>query len=147
MMETDALWRHVVHLIRRLEGRDYGPPLRGRLTVADAKDRDALDACLENSSDTNVEIDGIKATDEISVGATVTVSIDPRFGFGLIAQDLDGVLTAQGFRVAGGRRYFLLDGLVDSTDRSDKRSQAGRHGLVIAMVQQLRAAALYLDAD
>lgn len=146
-MESDALWRHLVHLIRRLDAPEYGPPLRGRLTVRDDKDREALVACLDDLRETNIEIKGAATVDEIATGATITLAIDPRFGFGLIAQNLDGVLTAQGFRVARGRRFFLLDGRIDSTEMADEDSTAGRYGLVIALVQHLRATALYLDSD
>lgn len=146
-MASDALWRHLVHLIRRLDALEYGPPLRGRLTVQGDRDREALDACLSNSRETHIEIEGALATANIADGATITLSIDPRFGFGVIAENLDGVLTAQGFRVLPGRRFFLLDGMVDSTQEADKDSPLGRYGLVLALVQHLRSAALYLDAD
>jgi len=144
-MELDALWRHVVHVARRLDEREYGPPLSGQLSIRDSDDIEALNACITHETDTNIEIEGTQPP--LVVGARVKLAIAPRFGLGLIARNLDGVLSAQGYRVTAGCRFLLLDNLIASADPTDKRSPVGRYGLAIALVQHLRAAALYLNVE
>lgn len=136
------------HLIAVYRAINFGAdPRRGALTIADEQQRDLLVALLADGGDEfglRIQSGDI---DALQIGDTIELEVnDPRIGLGIVATDLDDLLSSPKAYIHEPARYFVLG---EGFAYADTNIPEGvrRYRQVLALVDLLRQAAAYLDEE
>ncbi|MCH1926804.1 hypothetical protein L9G74_18160 [Shewanella sp. C32] len=124
--------------VSQLEGR------RGSFFVSDQENLELLQSAINEEDESGVKLNGPFDLGEVKIGSTVKLELgDPRIGLGLLADDLDGVLSYPKSRVKPVN-YYLIDHSWSSDDE-DPPVVVQRYHTVLRLIEQLKEVAAYLD--
>ena len=144
---TDLVaWGELVSVVRRLSGRQDGPPVSGNFVIETDADLRLLKSCL-SASDARTAITDETNPSTMKVGDSVALQVSPRLGFGLLTRDVGSLLSGHRRARYDEPRFFLLHANVSSDDPADDESLVGRYRLVLAFIQVLKRAAAFLDEN
>lgn len=146
-MTTKATWPDLVQVVRGLQNRQEGPPVRGSFTIKTDDDLRALNACLSEPRDTHCTLANDESPETLSIGKSVELSISPRLGFGLLKHDIESLLAdTRKTRIKEPSFFLMADG-ISSTDVVCDEHLVSRYRAVLQFIQLLKRAAAFLDSD
>jgi hypothetical protein len=146
-MTTKVTWPDLVRVVRGLQGRQEGPPVRGSFSIKTDDDLRALEACLTELNDTHCLLANDESPGTLAVGQSVEVSISPRLGFGLLKHDMGSLLAdTRKTRIKEPSFFLMADG-ISSTDVVGDEHLVSRYRVVLEFIQLLKRAAAFLDSD
>lgn len=146
-MTTKATWDDLVRVVRGISDRRSGLPVTGNFSIADQAALDAIKACLESESDTHLRLVNDDALPSLSIGYTVAIEVSPRFGFGLLVDDVGALLHAQYARVKEPPHFLLLKESIANSDAVEDDHLLARYRSVLEFIKTLKRAAAFLDPD
>lgn len=143
---TEAVaWADFVGIVRRLSAREEGPPVSGTFVVETEVDLRLLKACLGAKHDVRMTLVDDADASSLKVGDSVRLSASPRFGFGLLTNDVGSLLSGSRKSRFDEPNFFLMRDGISSDDPPDDESLVGRYRLVLKFIQVLKRAAAFLD--
>lgn len=146
-MTTKVTWPDLVQVVRGLQNRQEGPPVRGSFVIKTADDIRALNACLSEPQDTHCTLTNGENPGTLAVGQSIEVSISPRLGFGLLKHDIGSLLAdTRKTRIKEPSFFLMADG-ISSADVVDDEHLVSRYRAVLQFIQLLKRAAAFLDSD
>jgi hypothetical protein len=146
-MTNSVTWDDLVLIVRGLLDRQIGPPVRGNFLIVDKIALDALKACLESETETHLRLSNDEDPVALTIGQTVGIEVSPRFGFGLLINDVDALLQAQHALVKEPHHFFLLENSIASADTVGDEHSLARYRAVLGFIQTLKRASAFLDSD
>lgn len=146
-MTTKVTWPDLVQVVRGLQNRQEGPPVRGNFSIRTDDDLRALTACLTEPHDTHCSLANDETPGTLTVGQSVEVSISPRLGFGLLKHDMGALLADTRRTRIKEPSFFLISDGVSSADVVDDEHLVNRYRAVLQFIQLLKRAAAFLDSD
>ncbi|MDD2920508.1 hypothetical protein [Rhodoferax sp.] len=146
-MTTKVIWPDLVQVVRGLQNRQEGPPVRGSFAIRTEDDLRALNACLSEPRDTHCTLSNDESPGTLTIGQSVELSISPRLGFGLLKHDIGSLLAdTRKARIKEPSFFLMADG-VSSTDVVGDEHLVSRYRAVLQFIQLLKRAAAFLDSD
>lgn len=146
-MTTKVTWPDLVQVVRGLQNRQEGPPVRGSFVIKTADDIRALNACLSEPRDTHCTLANGENPGTLAVGQSIEVSISPRLGFGLLKHDIGSLLAdTRKTRIKEPSFFLMADG-ISNADVVDDEHLVSRYRAVLQFIQLLKRAAAFLDSD
>ena len=146
-MTTKATWPDLVQVVRGLQNRQEGPPVRGSFVIRTDDDLRALNACLSEPRDTHCTLANDENPGTLAVGQSIEVSISPRLGFGLLKHDIGSLLAdTRKTRIKEPSFFLMADG-ISSADVVGDEHLVSRYRAVLQFIQLLKRAAAFLDSD
>lgn len=146
-MTTKATWPDLVQVVRGLQNRQEGPPVRGSFVIRSDDDLRALNACLSEPRDTHCTLANDENPGTLAVGQSIEVSISPRLGFGLLKHDIGSLLAdTRKTRIKEPSFFLMADG-ISSADVVGDEHLVSKYRAVLQFIQLLKRAAAFLDSD
>ncbi len=146
-MTTKATWPDLVQVVRGLQNRQEGPPVRGSFAIRTDDDLRALNVCLSEPRDTHCTLANDESLGALAIGQSVELSISPRLGFGLVKHDIGSLLAdTRKTRIKEPSFFLMADG-ISSTDIVGDEHLVSRYRAVLEFIQLLKRAAAFLDSD
>jgi len=146
-MTTKVTWPDLVQVVRGLQNRQEGPPVRGSFVIKTADDIRALNACLSEPRDTHCTLVNGENPGTLAVGQSIEVSISPRLGFGLLKHDIGSLLADTRKTRIKELSFFLMADGISNADVVDDEHLVSRYRAVLQFIQLLKRAAAFLDSD
>lgn len=118
----------------------------GVITILDEQILQVLKKAIsdENYEESGVEID-VDTPDQLALGQTYSIKIgSPRFGLGMVVQDIDELLNSPLARMSEPKNYFILD---DNFEKNDLIIPDGivRYRKTLSFLAVLKSCAAYTD--
>lgn len=146
-MTTKVTWPDLVQVVRGLQNRQEGPPVRGSFSITTDDDLRALKACLAAQHDTHCSLINEESHATLAIGQSIEISISPRLGFGMLKHDMGALLAdTRKTRIKEPSFFLMADG-ISSTDVIGDEHLVSRYREVLQFILLLKRAAAFLDSD
>lgn len=143
-----AKFEDLVKVLRNLTERAMvsGVSITGFVTVDSSEILAALHACEEDYANTALAFETPDDTALVTIGSKVMLEIrTPRPGFGLICQNLDGLLSFPGAHIKEPLHFYLLDSDYYSSDHAPAEHIVTAYRKIHEFVTMLKGCAAFLD--
>lgn len=142
-----AEFADLVAIIRGLTDRTITAGVAsGNVHIDTADTLAALHACESDSANTGLTLVTPDSITSVEIGSDVDIEIrTPRPGFGLIPENLDGLLRFPGAHVTEPARYYLLDTNYQMSDEAPAGHVVRSYRTVLQFIAMLKGCAAFLD--